>query len=57
VAPERRDLFTLMEQSFQPLEFVSFLKKKIDYISQVPAFKQYASSLLRVGIIKTHFNK
>jgi uncharacterized membrane protein len=52
VFPELRDLFIIMEQTFQPLEIATFLKTKFKYFSTVPVFKQYSESLLRVAVIK-----
>jgi translation initiation factor 3 subunit A len=53
VVPQLQDLFAAFEQTFQPLEFGPFLKKKLEFISTIPVFKQYTESILRVGVIKT----
>jgi len=52
VHPELKDFYTIMEQKFNPLQFVSSLRPKLDFIASQPNLKQYVKPLEKLMFVR-----
>jgi hypothetical protein len=50
--PELKDLYSLMDKKYNPLQFCNSIKPKLDFLSSHPVLKRYAAPIKRLMVIK-----